>query len=133
MPIFSFIGYTLTELFRKPDNWRQIYKQTRSTFYTSNDVSKTCWDEKKILGRHNKLRNGCLITFKKYRSSRLRCSIEKLFFWKLRNIHRMGVVAEMLQMEFLCDIKIYFYSIKMNLYSIKYIFMKSKYIFIQSK
>ena len=27
MPIFNFTGYTLTELFRKPDNWRQIYKE----------------------------------------------------------------------------------------------------------
>ena len=32
MPIFSFIGYTLTELFWKSDNWQQIYKQTSSTF-----------------------------------------------------------------------------------------------------
>ena len=31
MPIFNFTGYTLTELFRKPDNWRQIYKQMSST------------------------------------------------------------------------------------------------------
>ena len=38
MPIFSFIGYVPTELFRKPDNWRQIDKQTSSTFYTSDDV-----------------------------------------------------------------------------------------------
>ena len=34
MPIFSFTGYTLMELFRKPDNWWQIYKQTSSNFYT---------------------------------------------------------------------------------------------------
>ena len=54
MPIFSVIGYTLTELFKKPDNWRQIYKQTSSTFYTSNEVSKTCWEEK-LLVRHNKV------------------------------------------------------------------------------
>ena len=53
MPIFNFIGYTLTELFRKLDNWRQIYKQTNSTCYTSNDMSKTCWEEK-FLGGHNK-------------------------------------------------------------------------------
>ena len=53
MSIFSYIGYTLTELFRKPDNWRQNYKQTISTFYTSNDVSKTCLEEK-LLGCHNK-------------------------------------------------------------------------------
>ena len=31
---------SLTELRQKPDNWRQIYKQTSSTFYTSNDVSR---------------------------------------------------------------------------------------------
>ena len=54
MPIFSVIGYTLTELFKKPDNWRQIYKQTSSTFYTSNEVPKTCWEEK-LLVRHNKV------------------------------------------------------------------------------
>ena len=36
--IFSFIGCTLAELFRKPDNWWQSYKQTSSTSYTSNDV-----------------------------------------------------------------------------------------------
>ena len=39
MPISSLIECTLMELFRKPDNWRQINKQTSSTFYTSNDVS----------------------------------------------------------------------------------------------
>ena len=38
--VFSSRGYTLTELFRKPDNWRKIYKQTSSTFYTSNDVPR---------------------------------------------------------------------------------------------
>ena len=38
-PILSLKEYTLTELFRKPDNWRQIYKQTSSTFYSSNDVA----------------------------------------------------------------------------------------------
>ena len=35
------------------------------------------------------------------------------------NYKSMPMVAEMLQKEFLCDIKIYFYSIKINLYSIK--------------
>ena len=40
MPSFSFIGYNLAELFRKSDNWWHIYKQTSSTFYTSNDVSR---------------------------------------------------------------------------------------------
>ena len=53
MPRFSFIGYTLTELFRKPDKWRQIYKQTTSTFYTSNMCLKRV-EKKKLLGRHNK-------------------------------------------------------------------------------
>ena len=32
LPIFSFTGYTLTELYRKPENCRQIYKQMSSTF-----------------------------------------------------------------------------------------------------
>ena len=36
MPIFGFIGYSLTELFSKPDKWRQIYKKT--SLHTSNDV-----------------------------------------------------------------------------------------------
>ena len=53
MPIFSFIGYTITELFRKLDNWRQIYKQTGSTSYTSNICLERV-EKKKILGRHNK-------------------------------------------------------------------------------
>ena len=48
MPIFSFIGYSMTELIRKPDNWRQVYKQTSSTFCSSEDVSKTRWEEKFI-------------------------------------------------------------------------------------
>ena len=38
MPILSFIGHILTELFEKTDNWRQVYKQTNSTFYTSKGV-----------------------------------------------------------------------------------------------
>ena len=42
MPIFGFIEYTLMELFRKPGNWRQICKQTSSTFYTSNDNISDC-------------------------------------------------------------------------------------------
>ena len=67
MPIFSFIGYTLTESFRKLDSWRKINRETSSTFYKSNDasLSKMCW-EKKILP----LRNGCLITFKKMQKQR---------------------------------------------------------------
>ena len=42
IPIFCFIGYTLTELFRKPYNWRQIYKRTSSAFYTSKGKTKLC-------------------------------------------------------------------------------------------
>ena len=57
MPIF-----TLTEFFKKPDNW-QIYKQMSSAFYTSNDVSWKYIEKKKLLGRHKSLRNGCWITF----------------------------------------------------------------------
>ena len=43
------------------------------------------------------------------------------------------MIAEMLQKEFLCNIKIYFYSIIINLFSTKYIYTISKYIFNQSK
>ena len=83
MPIFSFIRYTLTKLFRKPDNWQQIYKQTSLTFYTSNDVSR----RKNYFYIITRLQNSCLITFlKKYRSSHWRCknshqrySIKKVF------------------------------------------------------
>ena len=42
-------------------------------------------------------------------------------FWEVKNQFTC-MVAEMLQKEFLCDIKIYFYSIKINFYSIKYIY-----------
>ena len=52
------------ELFRKPDNWWQIYKQTSSTFYTSNDASKRV-EKKILLGRHGKIAISCLITLKK--------------------------------------------------------------------
>ena len=40
------------ELFRKPYNWQQIYKQTSPTFYTSNDVFLTSVEKKKLLERH---------------------------------------------------------------------------------
>ena len=33
------------------------------------------------------------------------------------------MVAELLQKELLCDIKIYFYSIRINLYSVNFIYM----------
>ena len=61
MPSFTFIGYTLTELFRKSDNWRQMYKQTSSTFCTSNDVSR----RKNYWYVMTRLRNSFLFTFKK--------------------------------------------------------------------
>ena len=54
MPIFSFIEYTLMELFRKPGDWRQICKHTSSAFYTSNDVSLKRVERKHLLGRSNK-------------------------------------------------------------------------------
>ena len=41
MPIFSFIGYTLTDLFRKSGNWWQIYKQTSLTF--NKDILTISW------------------------------------------------------------------------------------------
>ena len=65
MPSFSFIGYTLTELFRKTGNWRQIYKQTSSTFYTSNGVLRRKNYQHVITRLRNS--NSCLITifFKK--------------------------------------------------------------------
>ena len=92
MPIFSFVGYTLTELFRKPDNWRQIYKQTSSTLYTSNNMSR--W--KKYLYVIARLRNSCLFTFlkkkeKKGRSSHMRC----------RSSHRRCSVCFFLPASFL--------------------------------
>ena len=40
MLIFSFRGYTLRKNFKKLGNWRQIYEQKSSTFYTSNNVPK---------------------------------------------------------------------------------------------
>ena len=43
--------HILTELFGKLENWRQIYKQTSSTLYTSNDVSLRRVEEKKLLGQ----------------------------------------------------------------------------------
>ena len=71
MPIFSFTGYTLTELFRKPDNWRQIYKQTSSTFYTSKDV----W-RRKITSTSNKVAKHFWSSHRS-RTSHRRCSVKK--------------------------------------------------------
>ena len=53
MPIFRFIGYILMDLFRKPDNWQEIYKPKSSFFYASNIYLKRV-QKKKLLGRHNK-------------------------------------------------------------------------------
>ena len=39
MPIFSFVRYIQPELFEKNKNWRQLYRETSSNFYTSNNVS----------------------------------------------------------------------------------------------
>ena len=50
MPIFSFIGYTLTELFGRPDNWRQIYKQKTLTYIYQTICLKRA-EKKKLLGR----------------------------------------------------------------------------------
>ena len=83
MSIFSFIGYTLAELFRKPNNWRQIYKQTSSTFYTSNDLLRRT-NNQYVIAR---FRNSCLIAiaiFKNYRSSHRR----------YRSIHQRYSVKE---------------------------------------
>ena len=83
MPVFRLIWYTLTELFRKPDHPWKIYKQTSSIFYLSNNVSKTCWEEK-----------GCKIAvqllFQKYRSSHLRCFktvVLKACYFEFRVFH----------------------------------------------
>ena len=56
MQILSFIGNILTELIGKTDNWRQIYKQTSSNIYTSNDVclQNDVLREEKLLGRNDK-------------------------------------------------------------------------------
>ena len=63
IPIFSFIRYTLTKLFRKPDNWQHIYKQTSLTFYTSK--RKNLSRRKNYFCIITRLQNSCLITFLK--------------------------------------------------------------------
>ena len=89
MQVFSFIWYTLTELFRKPDNWRQIYKQTNSTFYTSNMCLKRL-EKKKFLGRHNKKIS--LNTFlKKCRSSH---QMQKQVFYKKTIVKKLAIFTE---------------------------------------
>ena len=66
MPIFSFIGYTLTELFRKLKiDDKFINKRVR--LFIHQTMYKSC---EYVITR---LRNSCLITFlKKYRSSHRR-------------------------------------------------------------
>ena len=51
----------MTKLFRKPDNWQQIYKQTSLTYYRSNDVPR----RKNYFYIITRLQNSCLITFLK--------------------------------------------------------------------
>ena len=52
MPIFRFVRYTVTELFRRPNNWRQIYRQTSLISYISKDLSQKRVDKKTLLGRY---------------------------------------------------------------------------------
>ena len=78
MPIFSFTG---------TDNWRQIHKQTRFTFYTLNMCLKSVekkkiWDFITRTFLWTPLKYRCLITIKK--CSHRRCSIKKLL---LKNGH----------------------------------------------
>ena len=60
MPIFSFIGHNLTELFGKT--------------YTSNNVSLIRVEKKKLLGRNNNPANIYLLAFNN-RNTRKRCEI----------------------------------------------------------
>ena len=53
MPVFSFIRHTLTELFGKTENLLQLYKQTSTTFYASNDMTLKRVEKKKVLRRNN--------------------------------------------------------------------------------
>ena len=90
MLIFSFLGYTLTELFRKPDKSRQLYKQTIRLF-----IHQTMCREGKFIST-SWLQNSCLITFlKKYRSSHLSCrSSHQSSFTKERVVKSFGNFTE---------------------------------------
>ena len=94
MPIFSFIGYTLTELFRKPDNWRQIYKQTSST--STLYASKMYREEKNISTSWQ----GCEIAVnsaffvKKIRKQSQEMFCKKKCSKKFRKLHRKITVLE---------------------------------------
>ena len=50
MPIFRFVRYTVTELLRRPNNWRQIYRQTSLISYISKDLSQKRVEKKTLLG-----------------------------------------------------------------------------------
>ena len=49
------------ELFRKPDYWPQIYKQTSSTSSSTSNMCVKRVEKKKLLGRHKNYI--CKITF----------------------------------------------------------------------
>ena len=85
--------FNLRELFKKPDNWGQIYKQTSSAFHTSNDVSKTCREEKVI----NVIMAVSLIFNKIEKQPSKVFYIKKLFFKNLRNIHRANRKTRVLE------------------------------------
>ena len=54
MPIFSFIGYNLTELFRKPEiDDKLINKRVRLFIHQTICLKRA--EKKKLLGRHNKV------------------------------------------------------------------------------
>ena len=60
MQIFSFIGYTLTELLRKPDNWWQIIEKQVRLF-----IHQTMFWGEKILIRHKVVKELLNKTLKK--------------------------------------------------------------------
>ena len=53
-------------IWKKTDNWQQLFKQKIFTFYTSKDVSKWFWEGKIILTwmKLTHLQNGCFVIFK---------------------------------------------------------------------
>ena len=54
MPIFSFIGHNLTELFRKPEiDDKLINKRVRLFIHQTICLKRV--EKKKLLGRHNKV------------------------------------------------------------------------------
>ena len=133
MSIFNFIGYTLTEPFRKSDNWRQIYKQRSSTFYKWNDVK--CVEKKKLLGRHNKVAKWLFNYFFKNTeaaTSHLCCSIKNLFFENFRNIHRTNrktpVLESLLNSEYCGILKSIYFEENLRKAASKNVFIKLRKI-----